>query len=114
MNNEQVMTIEQMEMAIANKLVSDALALNYTVSVYDSEVWTVKRSSNQEEIIAALNSSDWDQLKFRKANGDYVGVAALIWGETGYDLINDYTVSDEMTALMEGVEALADQFQELV
>ena len=106
------MTIEEMEIKIANQIVTDALALNYTVSVYDGEEWALKRSGNHQEIIAALNSTGWDQLKFRKADGEYVGVVALIWGECGHDLINDYTLSDEMESLMQGANDLSSQLAE--
>ena len=101
-----------MEQAIANQIVTDALALNYTVSVYDSEEWALKRSGNHQEIIAALNSTGWDQLKFRKADGEYVGVVALIWGESGYDLVNDYTSSEAMESLLKNASDLAEKFSE--
>jgi hypothetical protein len=106
------MTVNEMENGIANKIIDDALASGYTVSVYDGEEWPVKRSSNKDEIISALNSTGIDQLKFRDSSGEYVGVCALIWGECGYDLVNDYTVSDAMEKLMKGASDLADTYQD--
>jgi hypothetical protein len=106
------MTDEEMEIAIAAKLVTDALALNYTVSVYDSEEWCLKRSSNQEVIMKALNSTGWDQLRFRDSKGEYVGTVALIWGNSSWELISDYTVSEAMETLVKGANELADQFSE--
>ena len=80
--------------------------------MYDSEEWVLKRSSNHDEVMGALQSTGWDQLKFRDANGEYVGVVALIWGNSGWELINDYTVSPAMEALMKGAEELASKIEE--
>jgi hypothetical protein len=102
------MTDNEMELAIANKIVDDALATNYTISVYDGEDWCLKRSSNKAEIIEALNSTGWDQLKFRDSEGVYVGVVALIWGNAGWELISDYTVSPAMEDLLKGANELSD------
>lgn len=106
------MNIQDMEMAIANKIVADALTRNYTVSVYDGEEWALKRSSDHQEIIKSLNSTGHDQLKFRNSYGEYIGVVALIWGNCGWDLISDYTVSDAMELVLLGANNLADELSE--
>jgi hypothetical protein len=86
------------EHKIAEQLVTNALLLDYAVSVHDGEAFAVKRSSNKQEIIAALNSTDEDKLVFRK-NGEVVGSVYLIWGN-GADVISNYSDNEKIEALV--------------
>jgi hypothetical protein len=91
--------IEQM---IVAGLIRRALAAGYTVSVHDScdgdGEFTVKRSTNPTEILAALNTTGGDILLFRDANGARVGTVTLIYN--GDDtVIADHTANDAIGAL---------------
>lgn len=110
---QNALTDSEMELNIAAKIVDDALALSYTISVYDGEEWALKRSKDREEILEALNSTGLDNLTIRDADGEYVGVVALVWGNAGWELINDYTVSDAMETLLQGANELADSYASL-
>ena len=105
-----VLTDSEMELNIAAKIVDDALALGYAISVYDGEAWALVLSSRRQEILEALNSTGIDNLQIRSARGEYVGVVALVWGNAGWELISDYTVSDTMEALLKGASELADTY----
>lgn len=97
------MTIEnKIEAKIARKLLIEALAKGYTISVYDGGEWTVKRETSVTVVMHALGTTDGDQLRFRCAFGAYVGTVALIYGN-GVDLISDYTV--DAAGLMEALMA---------
>lgn len=77
------------EIQIATKLITSALARGLTVSVNDGEEWTVKSSRDRATILDALCTTDMDTLCLRDA-GEAVGAFWLIWGNEG-DLIHDHT-----------------------
>ena len=88
------------ERGTATRLVRAAIHAGYTVSVNDGEEWTVRRSTAEREILAALGSTELDYIRFYRGE-DSIGTAMLIWGndETGEELIADYTDNAEMDAL---------------
>jgi hypothetical protein len=89
---------EQIEMPIARRLIRNALAKGYSVSVYDGEEWALKRSTDRAAIIEALASTDCDTLRFRDNAGNVIGSMLLIWGNDD-DLISDYSDNDAMNTL---------------
>ena len=91
----------QHEARIARKIVKDALANGWTVSVNDGEDWVVKRSDDSRAILAALCSTDSDTLRLRDAAGERVGDILLIWGNDD-DVISDHSDNAAMTAFMAG------------
>ncbi len=88
----------ELEMTIAKELIERALARGYTVSVYDGEEFTVKRSVDLATIIASLATTDCDTLVIRNGK-DRLGSILLIWGN-GEDVISDYTDKPEIEALV--------------
>ena len=93
------------ERGTATRLVRAALNAGYTVSVYDEEEWTVKRSDSEAVILPALAGTETTTLLFRR-NGDNVGSMMLIWGndETGEELIADHTDNDAMQSLCDAAQ----------
>lgn len=89
------------ERRTATRLVRAAIAAGYTVSVYDGEEYTVKRSQNEAAILEALASTEEDTLVIRDSAGERIGALVLIWGndQTGEELIADYTDKPEIEAL---------------
>lgn len=81
------------ERTVARKLVRTLLGKGLSISVYDSEEWTVKQSTNEAAILYALATTDEDQLLVRDAEGDKVGWFYLIWGNDpdGSELIADHS-----------------------
>lgn len=84
----------------ATALVDAALAANMLISVNDGEEWTVKQSRDRAEILAAMNSTDADTLRFRTGDGDRVGDAWLIWGNGPGETVADHTDCEPMRALL--------------
>jgi hypothetical protein len=111
MTNEKRLALE---LSIVRKLVADALVLNCTVSVYDGEEWTVKRSSKLREIIAALRTTDEDVLQFRNADGRPVGKVWLVYGNMPYEVISDHSDNPAMDALLVGANATASRIEERI
>ena len=88
------------EARIARKIVKDALANGWSISVYDGEEWTLMRSAKQIEILEAMCSTDMDTLRFHDGY-EAIGSVLLIWGNDE-DIVSDYTDSDVMSNFMEG------------
>ena len=100
----------RIEGQIAAKLVEHALKTGHTVSVHDGEEWVLKRSKHADAILNAMFSTDQDLLAIRPADGSEVfGRVTLIYGNTGYDVISDYSASnlDKFTEWMEPVTNFA-------
>jgi hypothetical protein len=95
---------------IVSKLITVGLKAGYMVSVDNGEEFTVKRSTDKKKILAGMFQCDEDWLHFRKADGEKVGVVALMYGECGYDVICDYHTS--LSHLMPEVDKLADFYEE--
>lgn len=89
------------ERGVATRLVRAAIHAGYTVSVYDGEEYTVKRSRRERQILDALASTEEDWLVIRNSGGERLGFLRLIWGndETGEELIADHTDRPEIEAL---------------
>ena len=89
------------EARIARKIVKDALANGWTVSVYDGEEWTVKSSTDSRAILEAMCSTDSDVLRLRDASGESIGNIWLVWGNDE-DVISDHSDSEAMADFMAG------------
>lgn len=98
------------ERTIATALVKAILDRGYLVSIHDGEAWSVRRSTDLAAILPELAATDMDMI--RASNADNVGCAAftLIYGNTGYDVVSDYSDNDlgnEIWARV--IEPLANQ-----
>lgn len=94
------------EARIVDQLLRHAFSLGYLVSVNDGEEWVLKRSTDHNEIIAALASTDSDMLAFRDPSlgaPDLVGLVWLIWGNDE-DLISDHTDNEKTNHLVDHLE----------
>ena len=98
------------ERAIAERLVTDAIAQGYQVSVNDGEAWVVKRSTDSKAIMAALFSTDEDYIRIRKDGEETsVGTFTLVYGNDGWDVIADWSYSVETDALMQQIQRGASE-----
>jgi hypothetical protein len=103
-----------LEKRIVRKIVQNAIAIGYTVSLNDGEAWTVKRSVKVTEVMEAVQTTDWDFLKFRYAEGEKkgepVGTVHLVYGNDGYDVIADYTDNAEIEKILETAKAYTAKY----
>ena len=58
-------------------LIKYALAQGCTISVWDGEVWQVKKSTSYKDIKDAAESVDLANLRIRDSEGNVVGTAAV-------------------------------------
>jgi hypothetical protein len=99
----------EIEGKIAHKAVNVLLAKGYELSVHDSEEFTVKRSRDAAEIKAAMFTSDDDRLfAYRPGDEDRFGWVWFVYGNSGPDVICDYTVS--LTDDLKEVNDYAERF----
>lgn len=101
-----VETRQRIERQIVRQIVKDAIASNYSVSVYDGEEWTLKCSSDLREIMRAVMTTDEDVLRIRAAE-NIIGSIDLIYGNDGWDVISDHTANDAMDALLVNASKLS-------
>jgi len=88
------------EAAVARRLVRAALTSEWTVSVNDGEEWTVKRSTDFNEIIDALATTGADSLQISDKEGKKMGSLYLVYQNgPGDELIADYSDNESMEYL---------------
>lgn len=87
----------EVEGKIARRIVRDMLAAGYSVSVHDSCEVTVRKSRDEAEIMAALFTADDDRLYAHGQDGAVIGWVWLVYGNSGWDVVCDYSTSlDEL------------------
>lgn len=104
-------TRQSIERKIYSRIVKDALARGFNVSVYDGEEYALKHSTSYTAIMEAGFSTDEDALVIYD-NDKRLGFISLIYGNSGWDVISDYTATDEMDALLQGAFELAYKLEE--
>ena len=108
-----VETRQKIERQIARSTAKDLIAAGYSVVVFDGEEIALEASKDVGAIIAAMFSTDEDYLfAMTPTEGGAMaraGWVRFIYGNDGWDVINDYTTNLE-TALA-ATTALADQLE---
>jgi len=98
-----------MEKRVIKCFAHSAIAAGCTISVHNGECFELKRSKVAADVVAACMSTDEEHLLIRNAAGERIGQVFLVYGNDGYDVINDYSTSLEF--LMAPVDALVDRLQ---
>lgn len=102
------------ERAIIRKLVKTVLERSdaqYSISVSDGEEWPVVRSRSLAAVMAEIGACDEERIAIRKgttSDAERVGSVYLVYGNGGWDVLADNSVSDLMSELMKPAEDLAD------
>jgi hypothetical protein len=113
--NEKIAARQAIEVAIVKRIVKDALKAGYTLDVDDGgDRLAVWGSTSAKEVLAALINTDEDRLILRKldATGDTLiekGWVRLVYGNDGWDVVNDYTTNLE--DVLAGANALAEKLE---
>ncbi len=95
------------ETRIAQQCIRDLLDAGYTIDIHDGEAIALRRSTDPEAILAAMMSVDEEHLIARTPDGKKVGSVFFVYGNDGWDAINDYSTSLE--PFLARTNALADQ-----
>ena len=103
---------QRIERRIARKIIQSALATGYAVSINDGEETTVKRSRKLAPCMRALFTTDEDRIYLHHdGNESAFSWIYLVYGNDGWDVINDYTTNIEN--LLKPVFAYADTQEKL-
>src|SRR4030095_6813035 len=86
---------QELERRIARRAILHLLAAGYSVTVYDGEERTVNASTKTIEVLKAMMTTDEDYLIAIDAEGKERGWIRFVYGNDGWDVINDYTVNLE-------------------
>jgi len=101
-------TRQMIERGIAKRVVRSAIALGYTVSLWDGGEYTVKRSSKLSEIVGAMFTVDEESLEIRDSEGGLIGTVWMVYGNDGFDAINDFTATETMEKLLSDATTYAE------
>jgi hypothetical protein len=85
---------------IALRLVEAALNDGFRISVNDGEETVVSDSEDKQTIMEAMFSTDEDILHIHN-KGSRVGWIQFIYGNSGWDVISDYSDNDKTRELVE-------------
>lgn len=108
---------QRVERQIIRQIVKDGLARGYAISVFDGEEKTVIRTRSLKAVMDAIMTTDEDYLTFHRPSDDegsrggyeirQIGWVRLIYGNDGWDVVNDY--STNLEPMMANANALADR-----
>ena len=90
------MSRQDIERAIASQCINDLHNAGYNITVNDGEDDVVENSLDHNEVLDAMFSTDEDYLiVFLPGQAIRSGWVRFIYGNDGWDVINDYTVNLE-------------------
>lgn len=118
----EVIERQLIERAVIRCAVTSILAIQaedgpaYGISVHDGEETVLKNSRDLAQIMDALMSTDEDALIVRRLQADrastYIGSINLIYGNDGWDVIANNSLSVE--SMLEGASKLADAIADAI
>jgi hypothetical protein len=101
--------IRGLEEQIAKAAIEELLSAGYALGVNDGEETTITNSTDKDAVLKAMFTTDEDLLLAYK-DGKQVGWVRFVYGNSGYDVINDHTMNLE-PALVK-TTALADEYDD--
>jgi hypothetical protein len=103
-----MMDRQDMERAIAGRFAQTVVDAGLKISVDNGEYISLDKSDDVEEIVADLMACDMDWLHVFDGQ-KRVGTLLLVYGNDGYDVICDYSVSLE--AYVKDADRLAEELE---
>jgi hypothetical protein len=88
-------SMQTIERRIVRSTIDDLFLAGYSVSVFDGEAFTLEQSTDRAAILAAMNTTGEDFLYAVDANGVRVGWVRFVYGNDGWDVMNDNTTNLE-------------------
>ena len=102
-----IVTRQMIEKGIAKRVVRSAIAAGYTVSLWGGGEYAVKRSRKLSEIVGAMFAVDEESLEIRNDEGGLIGIVWMVYGNDGFDAINDYPATETMEKLLRDADEYA-------
>jgi hypothetical protein len=110
--------VPAIERAIVQLVVQEALRQGYRISVDDGgDDYAIHSSTDEEEIMKHLLTTAGEKLHlYRTVNSNggvgWVGDIEFVYGNSGYDVISDYTSNPELEAVLAAPNALANRYED--
>lgn len=103
---------QMIERRILRRTIATLLAAGYKISVNDGEETTLRWSTDRKAIYEATRTTDEDWLLVHEGDERrHCGFVRFIYGNDGWDVINDYSTHLELT--LEPVMRVVDKLEEL-
>lgn len=111
MNNEERLRLER---SVVRRLVDDVLAAGYSISVDDGgDALALRASRDAATIVAAATAVDEARLYVISPDRrQRIGGIFLVFGNSPWEPICDYTASPEIERLLRGANALAEAIEQ--
>ncbi len=107
--NMSVKLRQELERKIAKAAIKGILASGYTITVNNVEEDTLLHSTKPAEILKAMFTTDEEWLIVGMKDKAPIGWVRFIYGNDGWDVINDYTTNLEET--LKGANTLAAKYE---
>jgi len=106
MNVEQRMKIEKQ---IARKVLACLIDAGCNLTVNDGEGIVVSGTTSEANALYAMFSTDEDIISAYREDGVFQGFVHFVYGNDGYDVISDHSVS--LSEILAPATALAEQLE---
>ena len=103
---------QRVEKEIATAIINAAIAKGYTFKVDnggdDDEVIS---TTTLDETLKAMFATDEEHLYIVGPNGKNIGWVFFVYGNDGWDVVNDYTTNLDALGIMTEAETISDKYQ---
>lgn len=89
----------------AIRLIDILLEKGYMVSIFDSEEWSVKKSTDRALLIDNVAATDFEKYAVRDAEEKLLGVFVLVYGNSVEELISDHTDNEFCWEIAKQIDA---------
>ena len=99
------------ERQMAGALVRECLKQGYLISVNNGEDWPIRRSRSYRAVMDALWQTDEEGVCIYDADGRPKGHFFLVYGNSGAELVCDYSDNDACNAVYDALRPLMDRLE---
>lgn len=101
---------QEVERKIAKAVIDSAIQAGYYIDVDDREETVLRSSRDADAVLSAMFTTDEDKLYLSHQENDvsYEGWVYFVYGNDGWDVVNDYTTNLE--PIMTEANRLADYY----
>ena len=107
------MNTTQIEQKIVSLIIDSCFSSGYAVRIHDGECWASSVYDTKEEHLASIQNTDMESLVvFNRDTRKRVGSIELVYGNDGYDVIQDHTDNIEINDILAEVFGWIDEHEE--
>lgn len=97
----------EMEARVIRRLLRYLLQDGHAVSLFDSEEWSVKKSTDFTELADWIHATDEQILRWRDPAGELIGGFHIVYGNSAAEVIADHSANDRCEAAYRHAVAIA-------